>query len=241
MLKKLRIKARDAVNDIRCGINDSEMMQKYGLSAKGLHKLFMKLLEVKAISQSELDKRCAAYQDTIMIQHLDSRNMADDLRTGMSDSEMMKKYALSSGGLQRAFQRMMDANIITVEDLHGPSQSPYDSVFVEDVREVPRYHLAVEVVIYELKNPGIRGSLLNLGEKGIAIRSIQARIGEAKTFIIPAVKFVQIDPVRFDAECKWAREDPIIGEWHTGFAIMHISSKCWDDFETLVRSASLIG
>ncbi len=175
MSKKLRIRAGEAVNDIRAGMTDSEMMEKYGLSGKGLDKLFMKLLEVHAISQSEMDKRCAAYQDTIMIQQLDANEMAADLRTGLSDSEMMKKYALSPHGLQRAFQRMMDASIITVDDLRRLPQSPYDSVFVENVREVARYHLAVEVIIYELKNPRIRGSLLNLGEKGIATRSIQAR------------------------------------------------------------------
>jgi uncharacterized protein (DUF433 family) len=138
MSTKPKIRARDAVNDIRSGMSDSEMMEKYELSAKGLHKLFMKLIEVKAISQSELDWRSASYHDTMMIERMDSGDMIDDLRSGMSDSEVMSKYALSSEGLQRAYQKMVDSNVTTEDELCASSPSQHDTVFVENMREVPR-------------------------------------------------------------------------------------------------------
>lgn len=240
MPTKPRIKAGDAVNDIRSGMTDSAMMERYGLSAKGLHKLFLKLLEVKAITQMELNQRCAAYHDTAMIQLVDSRNMVDDVRFGMSDSELMNKYALSSEGLRRAFQKMIDAKLITVEDLYATSPSQHDSVFVDNGREVPRHRLAVEVVIYELKHPEIKGVLTNIAEKGIAITGIEARVGETKTLIIPAVNFVQVDPIRFEAECRWAGEDSITRKWSSGFEIVNISKKCLGDLEILLQSASLL-
>jgi hypothetical protein len=188
---------------------DSEMMEKYGLSAKGLHSLFLKLLEVRAITQSELNRRRANYHDTTIIGHMDSGSMAEDVRSGMSDSELMNKYSLSSEGLRRAFQALLDAKLIAPVDLYGSSPAMHDTVFVENRREVPRYHLAVEVVIYEVRHPEIKGLLSNVAEKGIAITGIEAQIGEWKTFIIPAVNCVQIDPIRFDAECKWAGRDSI--------------------------------
>lgn len=244
MSTKLRIKARDAVNDVRSGMSDSEMMDKYGLSAKGLHSLFMKLVEAKAISQSELDERSTSQRDTIERQ-IDSRDMIDDVRSGMSDSELMTKYALSSEGLRTAVQKMIESNVITVDDLSDSSPPQHDTVFVENMREAPRYHLAVDVVIYGLKNPEIRGSLVNVGENGLGIRGIESRVGETKTFIIPtsgfSLAFSPIDPVRFDAKCKWAKRDPITRQWHAGFEITDISTKCRDDLERLIQSASFPG
>jgi uncharacterized protein (DUF433 family) len=244
MSTKLKIRAGDAVNDIRAGMTDSEMMEKYGLSAKGLHRLFSKLLDIEAITQSEMERRSACYHDTIVIRQLDSGNMVDDLRSGMSDSELMNKYGLSAEGLRRAFQGMIDAKVITIDDLYATSPSHYDTVFVENMREVPRYHLAVEVVIYELRHPQIKGQLINIGEKGIGIKGIEARIGETKTFIIPtgafSLAFSPLDPVRFDANCVWARKEPITGQWYSGFEIAYISKKCWDDLERLLQSASFV-
>jgi hypothetical protein len=238
---KPRIKASDAANDIRSGMADSEMMEKYGLSAKGLHSLFLKLLEVKAITQSELNRRRANYHDTTIIGHMDSGSMAEDVRSGMSDSELMNKYSLSSEGLRRAFQTLLNAKLIAPDDLYGSSPAMHDTVFVENRREVPRYHLAVEVVIYEVRHPEIKGLLSNVAEKGIAVTGIEAQIGERKTFIIPAVNCVQTDPIRFEAECKWAGKDSITGEWNSGFEITNISKKCLGDLEILVQSASFLG
>lgn len=241
MSTKPKIKASDAVNDVRSGMTDSEMMEKYGLSAKGLHSLFLKLLEVKALTQSELNRRRASYHDTTVIRQMDPGNMAEDVRSGMSDSDLMKKYMLSSEGLRRAFRSLLDARAISPDDIYGPSSSHHDTVSVENKREVPRCHFAMEVIIYEVRHPEIKGLLNNVAEKGIAITGIEAQIGGTKTFIIPAVNFVQIDPIRFDAECKWAGKDSITGEWNSGFEITNISKTCLGDLKKLVQSASFLG
>jgi hypothetical protein len=87
-----------------------------------------------------------------------------------------------------------------------------------------RYLLAVEVVIYELRHPKIKGRLMNIAERGIGIRGIEAAIGETKTFIVPTeafyLGFSPLDPVRFVAKCKWARKDRISGHWYAGFEII---------------------
>jgi uncharacterized protein (DUF433 family) len=238
MSTKPKIRASDAANDIRSGMKDSELMEKYGLSAKGLHSLFLKLLEVRAITQSELNRRSANYHDTAIIGRMNPGSVVEDIRAGMSDSELMNKYSLSSEGLRRAFERLLEAKVIAPDDLYGASSYPFDSVSVENRREVPRFNLANRVVIYEVKHPEIKGVLTNIAEKGIAITGIGAAIGDYKTFIIPAVSFVQIDPIRFDAECKWGGQDAITGEWRCGFEIMNISRTCWDDLKRLVQTVS---
>lgn len=51
---KVRIRIRDLVKDIRNGLADHELRDKYQLSANGLHLVFKKLLDLKAIDADSL-------------------------------------------------------------------------------------------------------------------------------------------------------------------------------------------
>jgi hypothetical protein len=236
MAAKVRIKAGDAVRDIRAGMTDSELMEKYGLSAKGLHSLVLKLLEVKAITPAEIKQRRADYHDTTVIQQIDENDYIEDIRSGMPDSELMKKYGLSSDGLRRVFQTLIEANAISVGELYATSPSGHDTVLVENVRGLPRHHLAMAVDIHEWKHPEIKGMLSNVTEKGIAVTGMAARIGETKTFEIPTGDFIEADPVLLEARCQWAGIDDDSGEWLAGFQITRISKKCLNDLRKLIQS-----
>jgi hypothetical protein len=56
-MPKRKIDAREALKDIRQGMTDEELMEKYSLSAQGLQSLFHKLVEAGLITQYELDDR----------------------------------------------------------------------------------------------------------------------------------------------------------------------------------------
>jgi uncharacterized protein (DUF433 family) len=241
MQLKPKIKARDAINDIRAGMTDAELMEKYDLSAKGLQSLFLKLLEAKAITRNELHQRRAIYQDTAVIQQIEPRDMVEDIRSGMTDAELMEKYALSAEGLRRIFQTLTEEGTIDPEDLYGTPGSKHDTVFVEDSRQAARHFLAVTVDVYESERPEIRGILSDITEKGIAIAGIEARVGETTTFVIPAENFVGVDPIEFEARCRWATKEKDTGEWFAGFQIAKISPKCLEDLKGLIQSASLFG
>jgi DNA-binding response OmpR family regulator len=51
------VSATDAAKCIRAGMDDSALMKRYGISAKGLRSLFRKLVASGVVDQSELDKR----------------------------------------------------------------------------------------------------------------------------------------------------------------------------------------
>lgn len=57
------ISGADAAKCIRCGMNDSSLMKRYGISAKGLRSLFEQLVASGIIRQSELDKRVSETHD----------------------------------------------------------------------------------------------------------------------------------------------------------------------------------
>ena len=47
------------MNDIKSGMTDAELMEKYGLTAKGLASLFRKLVQAKLLDESFVRKRTA--------------------------------------------------------------------------------------------------------------------------------------------------------------------------------------
>lgn len=54
MPTKPKIKAGDAVKDIRSGMTDAQILEKHGTSANGLHSPFLKLLEVSGTTSLPL-------------------------------------------------------------------------------------------------------------------------------------------------------------------------------------------
>jgi uncharacterized protein (DUF433 family) len=89
-----RIKAREALEDIRAGIDDIALMNKYKLSAQGLQSLFTQLGEAG------------------IIKHLNAQEVLADLRSGLSSDDLMKKYRLSPSGIQSLFQELDRAGLL---------------------------------------------------------------------------------------------------------------------------------
>ncbi len=69
-MAKRKIRAKDVVNDIRAGMDDASLMEKYRLSAKGLQRIFEKLVEGKFVTQRDLDARMGLQDDTADIEDL---------------------------------------------------------------------------------------------------------------------------------------------------------------------------
>ncbi len=51
-MPKPKISAKELIADIQAGLDDQALMKKYGLSAQGLQSVFKKLVEAKALKQS---------------------------------------------------------------------------------------------------------------------------------------------------------------------------------------------
>jgi Mor family transcriptional regulator len=93
-MKARRIKAKEALADIRAGMDDIALMKKYRLSAQGLQDLFTQLGEAG------------------IIKHLNAQEVLADLRAGISGDDLMKKYRLSTAGMQSLFQELDRAGLL---------------------------------------------------------------------------------------------------------------------------------
>ena len=140
-MKKRKISARQAVVDIRSGLDDSALMEKYDLSAIGLQSLFDKLVTSGYLDFSEIQQRAPAFLGTVVISGVFSQEEIDkardghqqpkrksatlvnaheaarDIRSGMDDFSLMGKYRLSSIGLRSLFSKLISVGLIQQLDL----------------------------------------------------------------------------------------------------------------------------
>jgi hypothetical protein len=64
-MDKRKITAREVLRDIRSGLSDQDLMEKYTLSAQGLQSVFHKLVNAGVITQPELDDRVPITERTV--------------------------------------------------------------------------------------------------------------------------------------------------------------------------------
>lgn len=126
---KIRVGKKAVVKDIRAGLDDAALMRSYGLSARGLERLFAKLTAAGQISRAELDRRALRSQFSHMVELINlpesppsrafvsTPDAVADIRGGMGDTELMEKYSLSARGLENLFRKLVRAGALDRSDL----------------------------------------------------------------------------------------------------------------------------
>jgi hypothetical protein len=64
-MAKRKITGREVLKDIKAGMDDPELMDKYKLSAQGLQSVFNKLVNAGVLTQAELDARVPVSERTV--------------------------------------------------------------------------------------------------------------------------------------------------------------------------------
>ncbi len=66
-MRKTRIDAKQAIDDIRAGMSDATLMENYNISSRGLQSLFKKLVSSGLLKQSEIDARSMLQEESVII------------------------------------------------------------------------------------------------------------------------------------------------------------------------------
>jgi hypothetical protein len=141
IVEKKKIRAKNAVADIRSGMSDADLMSKYALSNTGLQSLFDKLVTAGYIDLVEILERAPLFLGTVDISEsfsssetvkaedrgqpiktkaetrVNAHEAARDIRSGMDDSALMQKYRLTSKGLSSLFRKLMEVGLIKQTDI----------------------------------------------------------------------------------------------------------------------------
>jgi hypothetical protein len=76
---------------------------------------------------------------------LNVADIVNDIRSGMADDKLMAKYGLSTKGIDKAFQKLVEIGAVTQADIDGRVQAGDDTVFFKSMREIPRHYLVVPI------------------------------------------------------------------------------------------------
>ncbi|MBI4961735.1 MAG: PilZ domain-containing protein [Desulfomonile tiedjei] len=217
------VSVKEVLQDIRSGMDETAIQKKYRLSDKGLTKLYEKLIEANLL---EPDLRPVSRK-------LNIARILADIRAGMSNSDLMKKYNLSEEMLRQASKKILAARgIRSADEPETLIEEPREFLAT---REFVRHEVDFELPIYEITRPEIHGMVRDISEEGVSVTGIEANEGDLKTLVILGDEFGQFSSFEFQGYCRWRFADPTDGTCVTGFAINKISEKDLRQLQTLVR------
>jgi hypothetical protein len=219
MSAKRTIKARDLIRDVDNGMTDSELMEKYQLSSHGLQQIRTRLLESGK---------------------LEIKAMVADIRARATDFELCHKYDLALEELPGVFERLVGLGVIRKGEIaERPAfyDEPQNRILT---RRFPRRLVGLELPIYDPDDPGRKGIVRDLSERGLRVASLSPDINLAKHFVIGPDLFPNVRPIDIGVECRWMNQKaPPKKYFLAGFEITSISSPSQLEFQKLLLHARL--
>ena len=145
-MRTVTIKAIEAVQSIRSGIDDASLMEKFNISLKGLHILFNQLVASGLLQRSELEERMSLACGTVVIDPyrvkwpdpqikkllINAEEALNCIRSGMSNTALMRKFRLSAKGVQSLFTKLLTAKLISQSELDERISGPQTGLLLDE-------------------------------------------------------------------------------------------------------------
>ncbi len=201
---------------MKLGAGHTILKEKYNLSEEGLQDLYKQLAQAGFLEWTGEEFIVAAKR------RIDTKELVADIRSNLTDVELMEKYKLSSRGLQRVFTKLVDSGEVMADDVSGRSISYDDSVTLKKVRGSLRALPILSIGIHERNDPQTMGSIRDLSELGVGVRGLVADVGEVKSLVVVPDEFLEIEPFSFEAKCCWVIKEAGGKICNAGFEITDI-------------------
>lgn len=159
-----------------------------------------------------------------------------DLRAGLSDDELMRKYDLSPRDLYRLLVQALGMGIVKPSEVPAVSGDVSDGIAWSDFRARPRTPVHSEVLIRDVKTRQ-EGVLRNICDRGLLVRGLKTRVRESKSLEI-VCDWNKVDSaIQVDAVCRWhsPAEDSV--DWKAGYEIVSVKR---GDFLQLCEDLSCV-
>ena len=153
-----------------------------------------------------------------------ARSIREDIRSGLSETELMAKHGLSLKGLQRLCKQLVQAKIVAHEDLYIRFPSYRERTDQLRQRKARRVGLSVMLPVYDVSSASY-GILRDVSETGLRVAGIEYEIGDVATFQLPIDSFMNADPLLVLAKCRWVSEKGTKNKYFVaGFELVDLTS-----------------
>lgn len=167
--------------------------------------------------------------------------LVNDIRAGLNDSELMKKYNLALEGLQDALRQLLELKAMRPEEIYGRLPAFGDEVILatseallKNLRECPRHPVELPITVYDARCPDARGSLRDVTLTGVGVRGIESLVAETRTLVVAPLDDLPFDPFILEAECRWTGKERG-GDFLAGFRILRVSKENQRQLEALIE------
>ena len=154
-MNKRKISAKELVSDIKSGMTDAQLMAKYELTAKGLDALFSKLIQAGLLNASSIRERGVIKQGPkpgVFEGHADPKPavsdeqrptellkaIADEVKSGVHDSELMRRHELSPGKLKEIKNELVQLGYLAPEHVQ-PAETKKTKLCPFCSKEIQQY------------------------------------------------------------------------------------------------------
>jgi hypothetical protein len=152
-----------------------------------------------------------------------ANELANDIRMGMSNAEVMKKYRLSQVGLASVFRKLVQAGVMEKSELQRRMEPGDDTADLDQMRNLARCYPVVTLPVIDLTDLRREGYVRDLTEKGLQVAGIHAKVDETKSLLIQADALSNVLPFTLEARCKWVKEGNTEDLSVSGFEITSLS------------------
>jgi uncharacterized protein (DUF433 family) len=227
------VSAREALQDIQAGMDEDSLMKKYKLSRQGVHSLYRELDRLGLMEQNQQSEET---QPKVRIK---IKEIVKDIRAGMTDSDLMRKYSLTPTSLQNILIKLLDLRAITRDMLVTSTAVEEPCLVAERVRQMQRYYLDFEIPVYDPANPEIQGRVRDISESGLGIIGLATASDQLRHFVVLGDAFGVVAPFEVDARCRWYKPEDAEGTHVSGFQITSISEEDLEELKKLIRLVTL--
>jgi len=207
--------ARPMLESIREGLNHEQLMDKYGLSTTDLSMVLSRLKKDVSMAlsrlQGERDRRA-----TQIIQ---------DLLSGLEVQEIATKNGFWDKRFVAILQVALSLKLGGSLSLTAETEPISFHSSYEERRRHPRISYPVLTPhVTDSSCPEKVGTIHDISEKGVAVKGVNASVGDEKILLISENTFDSPDPIVLTCSCRWTgkAEQPDLGQ-SAGFEIVGIS------------------
>jgi hypothetical protein len=227
------INPRELIRDIGIGISYTGLREKYKLSAVGLDRLLKDLEDFGLLPVAQKSKTGRDRVTIVM------GEIVSDIRRRLPELKLMAKYDLSAAGLQRLFQKLLDAGAIAPTELLEISSSSDNATRMSDMRRVLRCYPVLSLRVCEVGNTPAEGIVRDITETGVGTAGLRVSEGEEKRLLASIDYSLDIKPFLFKAVCKWVENDKWSSQCLAGFEMTEILEESRRNLREFIRLATV--
>jgi hypothetical protein len=140
-----------------------------------------------------------------MKRRVNIKAVIEDIRSGVGDEGLMRKYDLPPRGLRELFKKLLDSELVTDAELYSASAMYRERIEKIKQRRYPRADLSIPLPVYDMGSSSL-GVVRDISETGLCVAGIASEVGEVKSFQLSIDNLMNADPLLLVAECRWFEE-----------------------------------